>query len=130
VIYNDNLFGPRQQAVLDFFPEDAFNQLGTSRNGLTQDEAQKRLVRFGANLLKPKGKTDTLTLLINQFRSPLVLILIIAAVLAFFLGDPINGGIILTIVVVSRLMGFWQERGSTMAVKVDGYRSAESLRCT
>jgi Mg2+-importing ATPase len=100
-----------------FSPEDAFNQLGTSRNGLTQDEAQKRLVRFGANLLKPKGKTDILTLLINQFRSPLVLILIIAAVLAFFLGDPINGGIILTIVVVSGLLGFWQERGSTMAVQ-------------
>ena len=62
----------------------ALNQLGTNVNGLTQDEVKKRLARFGANLLKPKRKTDTLTLLINQFRSPLVLILIIAAVLAFF----------------------------------------------
>ena len=97
--------------------EDALNQLGTNVTGLTQDEAQKRLVRFGANLLKPKKKTDTLTLLINQFRSPLVLILIIAAVLAFFLKDPVNGGIILVIVVASGLLGFWQERGSTMAVQ-------------
>ena len=95
----------------------ALNQLGTSRNGLAQEEVQRRLLRFGANLLKPKGKTDTLTLLINQFRSPLVLILIIAAILAFFLGDPINGGIVLTIVVISGLLGFWQERGSTMAVQ-------------
>jgi len=98
-------------------PEDAFNQFGTSLNGLAPDEAQKRLLRFGANVLKPKGKTDTLTLLINQFRSPLVLILIIAAILAFFLGDPINGGIILTIVVVSGLLGFLQERGSRLAVQ-------------
>jgi len=97
--------------------EDELNQLGTNVNGLTQDEAQKRLVRFGSNLLKPKKKTDTLTLLINQFRSPLVLILIIAAVLAFFLKDPVNGGIVLVIVVASGLLGFWQERGSTMAVQ-------------
>jgi len=97
--------------------DDALNQLGTNRNGLTRDEAQKRLLRVGANLLKPKGKTDTLTLLTNQFRSPLVLILIIAAILAFFLGEPINAGIILVIVVASGLLGFWQERGSTNAVQ-------------
>ena len=98
-------------------PDDALTQLGSSRNGLAAEEVQKRLLRYGANLLKPKGKTDTLSLLINQFRSPLVLILIIAAVLAFFLGDPINGGIILAIVVISGLLGFWQERGSTLAVQ-------------
>ena len=97
--------------------DDILNQLGTNLNGLTRDEAQKRLLRFGANLLKPKRKTDTLTLLINQFRSPLVLILIIAAILAFFLGDPVNAGIILVIVVASGLLGLWQERGSTNAVQ-------------
>jgi|WetSurMetagenome_2_1015567.scaffolds.fasta_scaffold03727_9 P-type Mg2+ transporter len=97
--------------------DDALNQLGTNRNGLIRDEAQKRLLRFGTNLLKPKRKTDTLTLLINQFRSPLVLILIVAAVLAFFLGESINAGIILVIVFTSGLLGFWQERGSTMAVQ-------------
>ena len=97
--------------------DDAFSQLETTIGGLTQDEAEKRLVRFGANLLKPKKKTDTVTLLINQFRSPLVLILIIAAILAFFLKDPVNGGIILVIVIASGLLGFWQERGSTMAVQ-------------
>src|ERR1035437_2181151 len=97
--------------------DDALSQLGTGRNGLSPDEAQKRLLRFGANLLKPKSKTDTLTLLINQFRSPLVLILIFAAILAFFLGDSVNAGIILVIVVASGLLGFWQERGSTLAVQ-------------
>jgi P-type Mg2+ transporter len=59
--------------------DDALNQLGTSRNGLTPAEAQLKLLHYGANLLKPKRRTDTFTLLINQFRSPLVLILIIAA---------------------------------------------------
>jgi len=98
-------------------PDDAFNQLGTNRNGLTREEAQKRLQYFGANLLKPGRRTDTLTLLLNQFRSPLVLILIIAAILSFFLGDPVNAGIILVIVAASGLLGFWQERGSSLAVR-------------
>jgi len=96
---------------------DALSQLGTTKDGLTQDEVQKRLLSFGANLLKPKRKTDTITLLINQFRSPLVLILIFAAILSFFLGDPVNAAIILIIVVASGLLGFWQERGSTNAVQ-------------
>jgi Mg2+-importing ATPase len=97
--------------------EDDLHQLGTNRNGLPRDEAQTRLLRFGANLLKLRRKTDSLTLLINQFRSSLVLILIIAAVLAFFLGDSLNAGIILVIVVASGLLGFWQERGSTNAIQ-------------
>ena len=97
--------------------EEALNQTGTNPNGLTPDEAQQRLSRFGPNLLKPKKKTDTVTLLINQFRSPLVVILIIAAIVEFFLGEDTNAGIILAIVVISGLLGFWQERGSTNAIQ-------------
>ncbi|MBI4180892.1 MAG: magnesium-translocating P-type ATPase [Chloroflexi bacterium] len=100
-----------------FSSDDVLNQLGANRNGLTRVEAQKRLLRFGANLLKPKRKTDTPTLFLNQFRSPLVIILITAAILAFFLGEEINAGIILVIVVTSGLLGFWQERGASNAVQ-------------
>jgi len=97
--------------------EEALSQIGTNPNGLTPDEAQQRLSRFGPNLLKPKSKTDAVTLLINQFRSPLVLILIIAAIVAFFLSEVTNAAIILAIVVISGLLGFWQERGSTNAIQ-------------
>jgi Mg2+-importing ATPase len=97
--------------------DEVFSQTRTNLNGLPRDEAQKRLSRFGVNVLKPRGKTDTLSLLINQFRSPLVLILIIASIAAFFLGDPTNAAIILVIVVASGLLGFRQERGSTNAVQ-------------
>jgi uncharacterized membrane protein YhiD involved in acid resistance len=45
---------------------------------LTDDEAEKRLAKYGSNLLKPKKRSDTLTLLLTQFKSPLVLILIFA----------------------------------------------------
>ncbi len=96
---------------------DLLQQLQTTPQGLTNDEARQRFVRYGANLLKPKKRSNTLTLLLSQFKSPLILILIFAVGLSFFLHDPVNAGIILTIVLVSGLLGFWQERGAANAVE-------------
>lgn len=85
---------------------------------MTEDEAGKRLIQYGANLLKPKKRSDALTLLLTQFKSPLILILIFAGVLSFFLeSDPVNAIIILAIVLISSLLGFWQERGAANAVE-------------
>ena len=92
-------------------------QLQTTPQGLTSDEAQQRLLRYGSNLLKPKKKSDALTLLIAQFKSPIILILIFAAGLSFFLHNPIDATIILVIVLVSGFLGFWQERGAVNAVE-------------
>jgi Mg2+-importing ATPase len=92
-------------------------QLQTTPQGLTNDEARQRFIRYGANLLKPKKRSSTLTLLLSQFKSPLILILIFAVVLSFFLRDSVNAVIILIIVLVSGLLGFWQERGAANAVE-------------
>ena len=59
-------------------------QLQTTPQGLMSDEVQQRLLRYGSNLLKPKKKSDALTLLIGQFKSPIILILIFAAGLSFW----------------------------------------------
>lgn len=96
---------------------DLLKQLRTMPEGLTDEESQRRLSEYGHNLLKPKKKTDALTLFGNQFRSPLVIILMFAAVLSFFLQDTASAGIILGIVFISGLLGFWQERGATNAVE-------------
>src|SRR5512136_663955 len=92
-------------------------QLQTTPEGLTSDEVQQRLLRYGSNLLKPKKKSDALTLLLAQFKSPIILILIFAAGLSFFLRNPIDAVIILVIVLVSGFLGFWQERGAVNAVE-------------
>jgi Mg2+-importing ATPase len=92
-------------------------QLQTTPQGLMSDEVQQRLLRYGSNLLKPKKKSDALTLLFAQFKSPIILILIFAAGLSFFLRNPIDAVIILVIVLVSGLLGFWQERGAVNAVE-------------
>jgi Mg2+-importing ATPase len=53
----------------------------TSPQGLTGIEAQKRLKQYGFNLLKPPKKSDAFTLLLGQFKSPIILILIIVLVI-------------------------------------------------
>ncbi|MGC8880242.1 MAG: magnesium-translocating P-type ATPase, partial [Anaerolineae bacterium] len=90
--------------------------LGVGDEGLTGDEARQRLARYGANLLKPRKRSDALMLLLTQFKSPIILSLFFAAGLSFFLRDPVDALIILAIVLVSGLLGFWQERGAANAV--------------
>ncbi len=92
-------------------------KLETTKDGLTGAEAGKRLESSGANLLKPPKRSDVITLLLNQFKSPIILILLIATGLAFFLHESVNAFIILLIVLISGLLGFWQERGAANAVE-------------
>ena len=58
-----------------------------------------------------------LTCLLVQFKSPIILILLAVTGLSFFLHAPVDAFIILTIVLVSGLLGFWQERSATNAVE-------------
>ena len=92
-------------------------KLETTKGGLTSSEAARRLERYGANLLKPPKRTDVLTLLFAQFKSPIILILFFATGLSFFLHDTTDAVIILSIVLISGLLGFWQERGAASAVQ-------------
>jgi Mg2+-importing ATPase len=91
--------------------------LESAQQGLTQDEAKNRLALYGANRLKPQKRSDTLTLLVSQFKSPIILILFCAIGLSFFLHDPVDAFIILAIVLISGLLGFWQEHGAANAVE-------------
>lgn len=91
--------------------------LQTTPQGLTSEDARQRLVHFGPNRLKPKKRSDTLSLLLNQFKSPIIIILLFAAGLSLFLHDPTDATIILAIVLISGLLGFWQERGAANAVE-------------
>ncbi len=96
--------------------EDVLLQLQTTDRGLTTDEAQARLKEHGANALKPVKKTRALLLLTAQFTSPIVLILVFAAFLSLFLHDNTDAIIILSIVLLSGMLGFWQERGADNAI--------------
>lgn len=95
---------------------DVLKELGTSQSGLSAAEAAARLAAAGSGLGK-RGGHSVLRLFFSQFKSPIILILIFAAVLSFFLDDQTDAIIILVIVGVSGLLGFWQERGAAGAVE-------------
>lgn len=84
--------------------------------GLSTTEASSRLTKYGKNLLKSKTKTNSVSLLISQFKSPIIIIFIFTSILSYFLGQIEDAIIIISIVVVSGLLGFWQEKGATDAV--------------
>ncbi len=95
---------------------EVMQQLETIPQGLSGDEARRRHVCDAHLLLKPKSRLSTYQLLFRQFTSPIILILLGAAGLAFFLADRTDTAIILMIVLVSGLLGFWQERSANQAV--------------
>jgi Mg2+-importing ATPase len=107
--------------VLAFWslPEEALcGQLQVDpESGLSEQEAAERLRLHGPNSLAERRRSDAAALLLRQFTSPIVLILSVAAALSFGLGDPSDGVIILAIVLVSGLLGFWQERGASRAIE-------------
>ncbi len=107
-------------SLLQFWSLDeqrVFDELETSAGGLTTDEARQRLAVYGPNLATPKRRTHALALLLAQLKSPIILLLIAAAIASSFLGDRTDAIIILVIIAISALLGFWQERGATRAVE-------------
>ncbi len=91
-------------------------QLSSAPQGLSATQAETALARFGPNELRPTDRLSGLRLLLKQFASPITLILIAGAILSLFLGDVADATIILIIVVVSGVLGFWQEHGAANTV--------------
>ncbi|HET7679782.1 MAG TPA: magnesium-translocating P-type ATPase [Xanthobacteraceae bacterium] len=92
------------------------SDLGAGIQGLTAREAGKRRARHGPNTVITHGEATTLSLLLRQLSSPLVLILVAAAVISLFLRGWLDAAIILAIVLGSTLVGFSQEYRASTAV--------------
>jgi len=97
--------------------EQLLQQLSVTPQGLTQQEANRRLKRYGANRLNGKQQHGNLRLFLAQFKSSIIIILLFATGLSFFLHDRVDAAIILAIVLISGCLGFWQEKGAASAIK-------------
>ncbi len=84
--------------------------------GLTSQEAAARLQQFGPNDPAPRRRTSAAAELVRLFLSPLVLMLLIAAVVSAFLGEAADAGIIIAIVLLSVAVDFVQTHRSAQAV--------------
>ncbi|MBI3173805.1 MAG: magnesium-translocating P-type ATPase [Chloroflexi bacterium] len=92
----------------------------TGESGLSQTEAAKRLEQAGPNRIHDKEQVTPLELFLDQFKSPIVLILVFATILSAFLSDWVDAFIILLIVLGSALLSFSQE--------YNAHNAAEKLR--
>ncbi len=97
-------------------------QLDTSRNGIAEEEAKRRLGVYGPNELREEKKTTPLEIFLSQFKSVLVIILIISAAVSAYIaiheGEALTDTyVILFIVVMNAILGFVQEYRAEQAVE-------------
>ena len=80
-----------------------------AKEGLNENEVRLALQKFGKNELKDANTRSIYRILFGQFTSPLVIILVVASGASFYLKQARDGIILLIIVVINALIGFYQE---------------------
>jgi len=94
--------------------DELFKELETQPEGLSKAEVQARLEKYGLNELKKTKSFQAIKAFLAQFQSSLVIILIVAAVVSYFIAShegesPIDSIVIGIIIVVNAILGFLQE---------------------
>ena len=89
--------------------EETLQKLNTSKNGLSSKEAKLRLKKFGFNRLPEKKRYSLSRLFFHQFEGPLTYILIVATAVSFFLGNHKDGILIIVVILLNAVLGFFQE---------------------
>jgi len=101
-----------QQHILEIL-----ESLGTSSQGLTSDQAKNALEKYGPNELVEKKKKPAWQLFLGQFTDFMILVLIAAAIIAGIAGDLTDTIIILIIVFLNAVIGFYQEYRAEKAME-------------
>lgn len=89
--------------------EETLSLLKSKREGLSEREALSRLAHFGFNRLETTKPPSAWSVLIRQFFSPLILILIVAGIVKFFTSGFLDGIVLLVTIILMILIGFFQE---------------------
>ncbi len=108
--------------------DETLKNLNSDINGLTSKQAEENLVKYGKNELVEEKKAGPVRLFLGQFMDILILILIIAAVAAYYVGDALDAIVILIVVLINAIVGFVQEYRAEKAMeKLKGLISAEAV---
>lgn len=99
-----------------------------TRVGLTSEEIQKSLHTYGENKLKEKKKKTFVQRLIAQFKDLLVIILLIAAIVSFVVGEHIDAIVIIAIVIINALLGVIQEQKAEASIDAIKKMSAPNAK--
>jgi P-type Ca2+ transporter type 2C len=108
--------------------EETLKDLNSNINGLTSQEAQDNLLKYGKNELVEEKKAGPLRIFLGQFVDILIVILIIAAIAAYFVGDALDAIVIIIVVLINAIVGFIQEYRAEKAMeKLKGLISSEAV---
>ena len=97
--------------------EDVMKNLNSMPAGLTSKEAALRLKKHGENVIKKKKQDTQLILFLNQFRNPIIIILIVATAISGVTGELTDALIIATIILASAVLSFIQEYSAGNAIE-------------
>jgi Ca2+-transporting ATPase len=93
-----------------------YDALRTSPEGLSPEEIAQRLEQYGRNELEERGLRSPLAVLLAQFTEIMVLVLIVAAIVSFLIGETTDAIIIMVIVILNAILGFVQEYRAERAI--------------
>ena len=106
------------ESVSDYWAVDVVEiarRLGSSINGLSREEASRRLVVYGANEVRERHRLSRFGVFGRQLRSPLLLLLVFAAVASALTGEWLDASIVITIVIATVAIGYVKEYGAEAA---------------
>ena len=89
--------------------DELLTELNTSENGLTTKEWNKRVLKYGKNVLPKKKKESIFKIFFKELCNPIVLLLLVAVIASFLANEPIEAIAIILIVLVDLIMGTYQE---------------------
>ncbi len=89
--------------------KEVLTELKTTENGLTNVEVDKRLEQYGYNEIEEKKKISPFKIFIEQFKSFVVLILIIAVIISILINEVLDAVVIVAILIINAILGFIQE---------------------
>ncbi|NLD48184.1 MAG: calcium-translocating P-type ATPase, SERCA-type [Clostridiaceae bacterium] len=96
--------------------EEAIKSLNSSVNGITEEEALKRIDLYGRNKLEEGKKRTIFMMFIEQFKNIMIIILLIAAAISVYLGEATDAVIILLVVAINSVLGVMQESKAEKAL--------------
>lgn len=100
-----------------FTADEVLDKLNTSVDGLSTVEAQERLEKYGRNEIISKREETKLKVFLRQFTNVLIIILLVASLISFAIGEVIDSGTIMLIVLLNAVLGFTQEWKAEKAIE-------------
>ena len=97
--------------------EQIFERLQANEKGLDEKQVNQRKIKYGLNEIIEKRKNPYLRILLNQFKSLFIYILLLAAIISFFVKHYIDVYLILGVILINGTIGFFQERKAENAIK-------------